>query len=382
MPLVGGVSSRAPRASSAGRSRETLPRTEDQERLRTMIRKRAILLPLVAIIAFAMAPTAAQALEGKEGNKSPVHWQLSGKRSATGVLVPVIAWGTLKLESASSTIQCKNSAYIEDTNTPAGKAASEVIAFASFGCKEVAGAFCVAPEEERFTGANLTPDASPDTGVWPSVAVEEGVVNAEERFRAYDLSGKGVGENPIKLNVECYASNGEKVANLPFQTGRPVPPEGTSTPLIMNGTTATKPSEITFEDPLKETGHLYAETEIESPIEEVTEPAVKITKGSIQLFNPTPWTPIIKPGCRVTAKNLFRNDLVKSIGGLTELQLENKVNPGKEGGLATVTEPVKFNCGPLVLVPLEGTTKGKLKFVGYLDNSVTPLVTLGTSLTP
>jgi hypothetical protein len=328
-----------------------------------------------------MVPTAAQALEGKEGNKSPVHWQVSGKKTAAGVAIPVIAWGTLKLESTAGTIQCKNSEYIEDTNTAAGTAASEVVSFASFGCKATGGAFCVAPEEERFTGVNLTPDASPDTGVWPSVAVEEGVVNAEERFRPYDLSGGGVGENPIKLNDECYASNGEKVANLPFQSGPP--PPGTSTPLLLNGVSPTKPSEISFEDPAKETGHLFAQTEIEAPIEEIVEPAVKVElKMPVLKDEGKPWAPFIKKGCRVTAKNLFRNDLVKEVFPPEILTLENKVNPGKEGGLATIVEPVKFNCGPLVPATLEGTTKGKLKFVGYLDNAVTPLVTIGTSISP
>jgi hypothetical protein len=338
------------------------------------------LAALVAVMAVAIAPTAAQALEGPEGNKSPVHWQFNGKEKPKGERTPVIAWGTLKLESTAGTIQCKNSEYIEDTNTTAGKAVSEVVAFTSFGCKAMGGEFCVPPEEERSTGVNLTPDASPDTGVWPSGIVEEGLVDAAEAFRSYDMSGAG--GNPIKLNVECYATNGEKVANLLFHTGA-VPGEGSSTPLITNGTSATKPSEISFEDLKKETGHLMAATEIESPKEEIMEPAVKVEAGMPILKDEgTPmWAPIIKPGCRVKANNLFRNDLVKNpILSPTVLQLENKVNPGKENGLLTIVEPVKFNCGPLIPSAAEGTTKGKLKFVGYLDNGTTPLITIATSL--
>jgi hypothetical protein len=380
MPLVGGAypggrHGLPQRVDRAG----TLPRNDDQERLHTMIRaKHAILLPLVVIMTVAIAPAAAQALEGPEGNKSPVHWQVNNKRSATGLPVPVIAWGTLKLESTAGIIQCKNSEYLEDTNTTAGTAASEVVAFTSFGCKAQGGTFCVPPEEERFTGVNLTPDASPDTGVWPSVAVEEGVVDGAEAFRPYLTGG-----NPIKLNIECYATNGEKVANQLFQSGPPHVPEGTSTPLILNGTTATKPSEISFEDPKKETGHLYAETEIEAPIEEVMEPAVQVELAMPVLTDmPGPWAPIIKKGCRVKANNLFRNDLVKEVFLPKVLTLENKVNPGKEVGKATIVEPVKFNCGPLIPASLEGTTKGKLKFVGYLDNNVTPLITIGTSASP
>jgi hypothetical protein len=326
-------------------------------------------------------PSAASALEGPEGNKSPVHWQINSKKSAVGTAVPVIAWGTLKLESTAGTIQCKNSEYIEDTNTAAGKAASEVVAFTSFGCKAIGGEFCVAPEEERSAGVNLTPDAVPDKGVWPSNTVEEGVVDAEEAFRSYDVSG-GSG-NPIKLNLECYATNGEKVANLLFQTGPPFVPEGTSTPLVMNGTSPAKPSEINFEDPKKETGNLMATTEVETAPQEIVEPAVKVElKMPVLKDEGGVWAPFIKPGCRVKATNLFRNDIVKEVIPPKVLTLENKVNPGREGGLATIVEPVKFNCGPLTPVPLPGTTKGKLKFVGYLDNSITPLVTIGTSIGP
>jgi hypothetical protein len=326
-------------------------------------------------------PSAASALEGPEGNKSPVHWQINSKKSAVGTAVPVIAWGTLKLESTAGTIQCKTSEVIEDTNTPAGKAASEVVAFTSSGCKATGGEFCVPPEEERSTGVNLTPDASPDKGVWPSNTVEEGVVDAEEAFRSYDVSGGG--GNPIKLNLECYATNGEKVANLLFQSGPPFVPEGTSTPLLMNGTSPAKASEISFEDPKKETGNLMATIEAEVVKEEVMEPAVKVElKMPVLKDEGGIWAPFIKPGCRVKANNLFRNDLVKQVVGPTVLTLENKVNPGQENGLATIVEPVKFNCGPLMPVPLPGTTHGKLKFVGYLDNSVNPLVTIGTSIGP
>src|SRR5262252_1286896 len=94
------------------------------------------LAALLAIMAFAMVPTAAQALEGKEGNKSPVHWQLNSTKTAVGTVIPVIAWGTAKLESAAGTIQCKNAAASNNINTEpvAGKlvAKSEVVMFATY----------------------------------------------------------------------------------------------------------------------------------------------------------------------------------------------------------------------------------------------------------
>src|SRR5262249_41252406 len=142
-----------------------------------------------------------------------------------------------------------------------------------------------------------------------------------------------------------------------------------------------KPSEFSFEDPLKETGHLFAVTEVELVKEEVMEPAVKVELKMPVLTDEGPiWAPIIKPGCRVKANNLFPNDLVKQVFPPKVLTLENKVNPGQEGGLATIVEPVKFNCGALTAVPLEGTTKGQLKFVGYLDKGPTPLINIASSL--
>jgi hypothetical protein len=337
---------------------------------------------LLAIMAFAVVPTAAQALEGPEGNKSPVHWQLSGKKTAAGVAIPVIAWGTAKLSSAAGIITCKNAAASTNSNTVAGKAAAEVIMFATYECKATGGE-CLPPAEERATAFNLTPDSSPNTGVWPSVNVEEGVPNAEEKFRAYDLSGGGAGEKPIEVNIECYAG-GEKVGALLFKSGA-VPPTaaiGSSTPLLINGTSPAKPSETSFEDPAKETGHLFAATEAEL-VKETAGELIKTTLGSPKITDEgKTWNAVIKPGCRVKSEALFPNELVKEVNSTTEITLENKVNPTKNFGLKTGNFGAEFKCGALTVVPLEGTTGGKFKFVGYLDNATTPLVTIGTSVSP
>jgi hypothetical protein len=293
----------------------------------------------------------------------------------------VIDWGTAKFEFGQP-VQCKTAAAGNDTNTAAGKAASEVVMFATYECK--GSGECSPPAEQLATAVNLTPDAVPNTGVWPSIIVEEGPANAEEKFRAYDLSGTGAGENPIKVKIECFAG-GENVGNLLFQSGEVKTPVGhvvgSSTPLITNGSSPTKPSETNFEDPLKETGQLFAAAEAELVKEETVEPTVKLALGSPILKDEgKSWQALIKTGCRVKAKNLFPNDLVKTVLTTTELKLENKNNPGKEIGLANTVEPVKFNCGAMTVVGLELITHGQFKFVGYLDKGTTPLVNIASSL--
>ena len=337
------------------------------------------LVALLAIMAFAVVPTAAQALTN---NGSPVHWQLNGKASATGTPIPVISWGTAKEESAAGTITCHNAASANNTNLAGPIAHSEVILFASYECKATGGE-CLPPAEERATAFNLTPDTVPNTGVWPSQMQEEGLVN-EGTFRSIALSGGGAGENPVKVNIECYAG-GEKVGALLFQSGPVLTETGSSTPGVLNGTTATKPSETTFE--VAETGHLFAPTEAELVKEETVEPTVGLELGHPTLKDEgKTWQTAVPgapaAGCRLKAKNLFPNQLVATVNSPTVLTMENKVNPTKNFGLATTVEPVKFNCGALTVVPLQGTTKGKFKFVGYLDNSTTPLVTVGRSISP
>jgi hypothetical protein len=121
--------------------------------------------------------------------------------------------------------------------------------------------------------------------------------------------------------------------------------------------------------------------------EETVEPTVKLTLGSPVLKDEgKTWQTAVKgapaAGCRVKAANLFPNEIVNTVQTTTELTLENKVNPTKNFGLANTVEPVKFNCGALTEMSVEGTTKGKFKFVGYLDNGLTPLVTVGRSNAP
>jgi hypothetical protein len=347
-----------------------------------MNRKVIGLAALLAIMAFAMVPPAAQALTN---NGSPVHWQVNGKASATGVPVPVIAWGTHQVEWSTGLSTCKTAVASDNENLSGPVAVSRVVMFASYECK-ASGGECLPPAEERVTAfnlVNLTPATAPHKGVWPSVIQEEGAVG-EGSFRSIDKSGSGAGENPIQMNVECYVG-GEDTGSLLFESGPVGSETGSSTPQVLNGTNATKPSETSFEG--AETGHLYALTEAELTKEETVEPTVKLTLQSPVLKDEgKTWQTTVagapKAGCRVKAANLFPNEIVNTVQSTTELTLENKVNPTKNFGLANTVEPVKFNCGALTTVPLQGTQRGKYKFFGYLDNSTTLAVTVGRFLAP
>jgi hypothetical protein len=78
--------------------------------------------------------------------------------------------------------------------------------------------------------------------------LEEGVEGSEQ----YREEGWG-----IEINLECF-KGGVNTANQLFKTGPVLAETGTSTPAWLNGTTATKPSEASFDTA---SGHLYAEVE-------------------------------------------------------------------------------------------------------------------------
>jgi hypothetical protein len=61
----------------------------------------------------------------------------------------------------------------------------------------------------------------------------------------------------IELNLECF-KGGVNTANQLFKTGLVLAETGTFTPRWLNGTSATKPSEASFDT---ESGHLDAEVE-------------------------------------------------------------------------------------------------------------------------
>jgi phosphodiesterase/alkaline phosphatase D-like protein len=193
------------------------------------------------------------------------HWYKNGTKLALGEKSQLIGWGTLTLESSAATATC-HTAQAGSVENTAGAATKEVLLFAAFECKPVAGN-CTGGE------ARATPRHLP----WNGTLLEEGVEGSEE-FRE---EGSG-----IELSLECF-KGGLNTSSRLFRTGPVLAEVGTSTPSWLNGTTATKPAEAGFD---ASSGHLYAEVE----------------KAAVK-----------------------------------------------------------------------GTTKGKLKFVGYLDNAPVPLITLG-----
>ena len=92
----------------------------------------------------------------------------------------------------------------------------------------------------------------------------------------------------IELNLECF-KGGVNTANQLFKTGPVLAETGTSTPAWLNGATATRPSEMSFDTA---SGHLYAEVE---------KAAVKgTTKGSLKFLGyqdkgTTPVITVAKP---------------------------------------------------------------------------------------
>src|SRR5262249_29562954 len=92
--------------------------------------------------------------------------------------------------------------------------------------------------------ARLSAKSLPST----ATVLEEGA----EGSGLYRLQSSG-----IELTSECYVG-GKLTESLTFKTGPVLAETGTSTPAWLNGTTATKPSEVSF-DP--SAGHLYAESE-------------------------------------------------------------------------------------------------------------------------
>jgi hypothetical protein len=192
------------------------------------------------------------------------HWYKNGAKLALGEKSQLIGWGTLTLESSAATATC-HSAEAANVENSAGAATKEVLLFATYECKPLAGN-CTGGE------ARATPRHLP----WNGTLLEEGVEGSEE-FRE---EGSG-----IELSLECF-KGGINTASELFRTGPVLAEVGTSTPAWQNGTSATKPAEAGFD---ASSGHLLAEVE----------------KAAVK-----------------------------------------------------------------------GTTKGKLKFVGYLDNAPVPLITL------
>jgi len=334
------------------------------------------LAPLLVLAAFVVTPAAAQAL----GNGSPVHWQSNGTKTANGVNEPNIAWGTLELTSAAGGITCKNAAAGNAENKLVGgvnEAHSEVTMFSTYECKAVGGE-CTPPAEETAVALNLQPGVPSVKGVWPTVSFEEGEPEEGLKFRSETTK--------IKVAIECWLA-GEKLGSVTFTTGPKVTgPEGTNTPAFLNqGPNAVKPSETVFD---AKSGHLQAEAPAEIPGSTEGTPGVESVAGSFIIKNPAgTWGPtsLVKKTevehptepCRIKSGVTFPNNFVKKVTSPTEIEMG-----GPHPALATATSAFEFKCGKFVIVPIEGTTKGKVKIVGYKDGAPVPFISLGTNLSP
>jgi hypothetical protein len=306
------------------------------------------------------------------GNPSAVHWQINGKKLAVGTAQPSIGWGTLTLASSAGNITCKTAQAGNVTNEASTEARSEVLALTTYECKPTGGE-CTAPAEVKASDVNLSP------GVWPSFMMEEGGIELEEAFRS---EAKNPPANQIKLAVECSQNKEAELPSLVFVSGtKTIGPEGTSTPVWLNGTSGTKPSEVSFD---AKSGHLQAEGQVENPkeTESSTEVETVASSTTIKDKGTAKWGAKVKAGCRIKSSATRLADTVKAVKNEKEIELGNALSEAKAPANLTGTEAVEFRCGPLVTENIQGTTTGKVKVVGYVDNATTPLITIGPNAGP
>jgi hypothetical protein len=169
---------------------------------------------------------------------------------------------------------------------------------------------------------------------------------------------------------------------LVFVTGpKTIGPEGTSTPAWLNGTKASTPSEVSFE---AKAGNLQAEGQVEEPKEAETATEVETVSGSTTIKDKgtATWGAKVKAGCRLKSSATRLADTVKAVKSTKEIELGNAVSEGKAPATVTGTEAGEFRCGSMVTKAIAGTTTGKVKVVGYLDNATTPLITIGPNASP
>jgi hypothetical protein len=306
------------------------------------------------------------------GNASAVHWQVGSKKLAVGTAQTTIGWGTLTLASSAGNVTCKTAQAGNDINEASSEARSEVLALTTFECKPTGGE-CPAPAEVRASSFNLNP------GTWPSFMMEEGAIEVEEGFRSEAQKSPA---NQIKVALECSQNREAELPNLVFVTGpKSTGPEGTSTPAWLNGTSAVKPSEVSFD---AKAGNLQAEGQVEEPKEAETATEVETVASSTTIKDKgtATWGAKVKAGCRLKSSATRLADTVKAVKNTKEIELGNAISEAKAPATVTGTEAGEFRCGPLVTKSIAGTTTGKVKVVGYLDNGTTPLITLGPNAGP
>jgi RHS repeat-associated protein len=209
--------------------------------MRTMTKKLLIsVAPLIATLAFAMVPTAAQA--------APQWYSEGSKIEENGEKIPVVEWGNLTLKGAAE-LSCHNAigGYVENpAGGGAGKDATE--AFATWNC--VANYECP---------AGSRPGAAPSELPWTGTLEE---VSGKVRIQ----SAKTVGAGGTRVVIGCTAPHanegsiaiGEVTAGTAFivgkQVSQPLAPSGTK-----KGTSALHPGFAEFDVGTPGAGKLEAE---------------------------------------------------------------------------------------------------------------------------
>jgi hypothetical protein len=161
------------------------------------------------------------------------HWSKNAVQLAPGEKTNTIGWGTLTLESSAGSTVCHSAQAANVENTVAA-GTQETRLLATWECKAIGGK--CAGSEARLSAKNLP---------WTATAPEEGPGLFRQEFSGVEMAS------------ECYAG-GKLTESLTFKTGPVLTETGTWTPRVLNGTSATKPSEVFFDT---SSGHLYAESE-------------------------------------------------------------------------------------------------------------------------
>jgi len=197
-------------------------------------------VPLLAVVALAMTPVAAQAKQCTTGSKveGPCpHWLVGGKQGTGPISVSL--WGTLSVPSEGGTITCENAA-IGDVSNPAvvkpatdGASGEDSLFFSSGFCVEGA---CPGVAYEQAVGQP-----------WPSELVENANHEVQDNIHGMKLI---IGcENPLeKGSGPGFSPNGGKLI------GETTELETTATdrlaPLFASGTSGcNKPSLLEFVAP-------------------------------------------------------------------------------------------------------------------------------------
>lgn len=156
-----------------------------------------LFIGLVATLAFAVMPAAAQA----------GHWSKGGVLLKEGVVVQTVTWGTLTLHSAAGELTCKN-VDAGDIENPVGGGPGKDLGrvFVAYEC--------IAP------GCPAVIEVTAHKLPWPSVLVEGEPIRDET--------------TGIDVEVKCFVPEGPVLLDVHFT--------GALTPATVTGTSATKPS--------------------------------------------------------------------------------------------------------------------------------------------